>query len=395
MKIFHCIEIKTSTGFSSEDVQLAKEINGKTVQLITENSYNVENYGKIEVNKEQFEEINAVHVYTEETQFLLITTFCKENSRSIRPGKEIDKYKLAKTQEKYEKLGYNENLQQFITKLKAKTYKKEEIDRKKINDIVGYFMRGYPVKNKNQFQGGLSDELFNHPIVQNYIGDGGKKEEFYCWGYVGNSNRTVGKDKAFEEYYRNDLKLNTEEIANFLKNKDGRHFCDSYETAKDLGNDISEKRIFELQKIINENTPNPFPHRSKLQELRGYIHYEDPTNTPNEKLQGSFSSTFWNKINSENLLNNKTTNYLFSKDRHQKSDLILEAIFDNILELPATRIQTVLQDPDFVKHINLEQSTPDEYAWGPQIFGYTKFREPLPKIKDPTKQKRKATTRTR
>lgn len=75
------------------------------------------------------------------------------------------------------------------------------------------------------YQGGLSERLFWHPVVQEYIQrqieSGGN-----VWGYIGSYSRTVELDRRVESTLK-EQGLRTVEIAEFLVSKSGRHFADA------------------------------------------------------------------------------------------------------------------------------------------------------------------------
>ncbi len=83
------------------------------------------------------------------------------------------------------------------------------------------------------FQGGLSDTLFNHPKVVEYMAEKTTDGLVSCWGYLGNSNRRVALDGFLESHLRDSLGWDNGKIADWLCSREGRHMADSYETMDD------------------------------------------------------------------------------------------------------------------------------------------------------------------
>src|ERR1017187_10012930 len=80
------------------------------------------------------------------------------------------------------------------------------------------------------FQGGLSDTLFQNPIIQNYIKERELRTESYSgynvWGYLGSNSRTIELDRRVEAVLI-EQGLDTESMAGFLISKAGRYFADA------------------------------------------------------------------------------------------------------------------------------------------------------------------------
>lgn len=96
----------------------------------------------------------------------------------------------------------------------------------------GYVFPTTTMLPREQMQGGLSDELFNHPELISYMKPG-KDGAVCCFGYVGNSNRRVKLDRFLESHMRETLGWSLHDIAVWLGSREGRHMADSYESPDD------------------------------------------------------------------------------------------------------------------------------------------------------------------
>ncbi len=83
------------------------------------------------------------------------------------------------------------------------------------------------MRTKQDFQGGLSDRLFNQPEIQAYI---------TVFGWMGHEGRTAELDKALEKALK-DARFNQALAAAFLCSRYGRHLGD----ATTFGNTLEEK----------------------------------------------------------------------------------------------------------------------------------------------------------
>ena len=68
-------------------------------------------------------------------------------------------------------------------------------------------------------QGGFSPEVWDQPILQDYLQEGG------AFGWVGNTARTNKSDKVLEDIMRS-YRVSNKKIAEFLISMDGRHIAD-------------------------------------------------------------------------------------------------------------------------------------------------------------------------
>jgi hypothetical protein len=135
----------------------------------------------------------------------------------------------------YSELGFQkEEFQEYKEKRESIVAIEDAKEKQRRREDGYVFPDGDANKELEEFQGGLSDEVFNDPYLQKYFKDGKGSKGICVFGYVGNSNRTIDKDKLIEYYLRHNLKWTVEEIGVWLTSSSGRHFCDSYEDANNL-----------------------------------------------------------------------------------------------------------------------------------------------------------------
>ena len=89
-------------------------------------------------------------------------------------------------------------------------------------------------------QGGLSDELFDSHILQDYM-------QGVPGGYIGSSNRTAWADKMVEDALRAQG-LGPHGMATWLTSTSGRHLADNIERGKKA----------EFAKVVKDYTSNAF-----------------------------------------------------------------------------------------------------------------------------------------
>lgn len=106
--------------------------------------------------------------------------------------------------------------------LLAKTlYNHEKIVEEMFRKVKGFVFPGNKKKREpKEFQGGLSDELFNEKGLQKYISSGG------AYGYIGHWSRTFVSDRTIETQLRKSG-YSIEQISNFMSHSAGRHFADN------------------------------------------------------------------------------------------------------------------------------------------------------------------------
>jgi len=86
------------------------------------------------------------------------------------------------------------------------------------------------IQGPNDFKGGLSDNLYNNPVITQYILTSWIETESFTgynvFGYLGSYKRTEEQDKQVESLLRSEG-FTIRRIAKFLISKEGRHFADS------------------------------------------------------------------------------------------------------------------------------------------------------------------------
>ena len=117
----------------------------------------------------------------------------------------------------------NEWLDKQTSKQWADEDKEEEERRTQEGYVIPKWKKDLPVQT---YQGGFSEETFNHPSLQDYLNEGG------CHGYIGHSVRKPELDAYIEKKFLeipSNGHSSRDILVNWLSSKSGRHFGDSLE----------------------------------------------------------------------------------------------------------------------------------------------------------------------
>lgn len=99
--------------------------------------------------------------------------------------------------------------------------------------------------NPTEIQGGFSDQLFNHPIIKDYIEECSELRCSMVFGYLGHENRFDDLDRQLEAICEVE-NIPMMVLAEWLISKNGRHFGDDIQKF-DMDNAIRRFR-YEINK---------------------------------------------------------------------------------------------------------------------------------------------------